>query len=67
MLATILPTVNQLAQMVDALQTSRESGLVEAEELMLRLYRNVPARVRPHDRMVGHTGYLIFARAVIRD
>ena len=67
MLATILPTVNQLDQMVDALQTSRESGLVEAEELMLRSYRNVPARVRPDERIVGHTGNLIFVRAVIRD
>ena len=32
--------------------------------MILRPYRTVPARVRPDDQIVGHTGYLIFARAV---
>jgi tRNA (adenine57-N1/adenine58-N1)-methyltransferase len=67
MLATILPSVHQLGKMIDALQTSRSYGLVEAEELLLRSYRTIPTRVRPDDQMVAHTGYLVFARAVIRE
>ena len=31
---------------------------------MLRHYKAVPTRLRPTDRMVAHTGYLIFARPV---
>ena len=37
----------------------------EVEELMLRQYKAVPSRLRPKDRMVAHTGYLIFARALV--
>ena len=29
---------------------------------MLRGYKTVPERLRPLDRMIGHTGYLLFAR-----
>jgi len=31
-------------------------------EMLLRKYKTVSERVRPMDRMVAHTGYLIFAR-----
>jgi len=31
---------------------------------LLRRYKPVPDRLRPHDRMIAHTGYLIFARAI---
>jgi tRNA (adenine57-N1/adenine58-N1)-methyltransferase len=29
---------------------------------MLRKYKTVAERVRPEDRMIGHTGFLIFGR-----
>jgi tRNA (adenine57-N1/adenine58-N1)-methyltransferase len=32
---------------------------------MLGFYKTVPARLRPVDRMVAHTGYLVFARALL--
>jgi tRNA (adenine57-N1/adenine58-N1)-methyltransferase len=32
---------------------------------MLRYYKPVPDRFRPTDRMVAHTGYLIFSRPVL--
>jgi tRNA (adenine57-N1/adenine58-N1)-methyltransferase len=35
---------------------------IEVCEILLRGYKPVPARLRPTDRMVGHTGYLVFAR-----
>jgi tRNA (adenine57-N1/adenine58-N1)-methyltransferase len=31
---------------------------------MLRFYKPVADRLRPTDRMVAHTGYLVFARAM---
>ena len=34
---------------------------VEVVELLLRKYKTVAERVRPADRMVAHTGYLVFA------
>jgi len=61
---SILPTANQVSRLIDALERA-DFGLVEVEELLLRPYKAVPARLRPMDRMVAHTGYLIFARALI--
>jgi tRNA (adenine57-N1/adenine58-N1)-methyltransferase len=60
----ILPTTNQVSHLIGALQEA-DFGLIEVEELLLRQYKAVPARLRPMDRMVAHTGYLIFARALI--
>ncbi len=65
MLGCLVPTINQLGRLIDELATHPEFGFVEAEELILRPYQTIPARVRPEDHIVGHTGYLIFARAVI--
>jgi tRNA A58 N-methylase Trm61 len=42
-----------------------EFEFVEVSELSLRYYKPVPERLRPTDRMVAHTGYLIFARPVL--
>ena len=61
-----LPTTNQVARLIGALP---ELGFVavEVEEILLRSYKAVPARLRPMDRMVAHTGYLIFARQIERE
>ena len=61
----IVPTINQVITLVDALY-SGAWFLVEVEELLLRQYKISPSRIRPEDKMVGHTGYLVFARAVYR-
>ncbi len=61
----IVPTMNQVIQLTDALY-SGPWFLIEIEELLLRAYKTIPARIRPDDQMVGHTGYLVFARAVAR-
>ncbi len=59
----LVPTTNQVAQVVDALY-KMGFVMVTVEELLLRAYKPVPERLRPEDRMVAHTGYLIFARWV---
>jgi tRNA (adenine57-N1/adenine58-N1)-methyltransferase len=56
----IVPTANQIS---DTLKTIGNGyGDIEVLEIMLRKYKTVAERVRPTDRMIAHTGYLIFAR-----
>lgn len=59
----ILPTTNQIERLLPALHPSG-FAFIEILELMLRFYKPIAARLRPTDRMVAHTGYLIFARKV---
>lgn len=59
-LGTILPTANQVSDMLRAMQTC--FGDIEVIEIFFRKYKPVVERLRPEDRMVGHTGYLIFGR-----
>ena len=57
----LLPTANQVSQLLEALA---EAPFADEEvlEIMLRRYKPVADRLRPEDRMVAHTGYLVFAR-----
>ena len=59
----ILPTTNQVIEMLGALGGSG-FGVIEVDELFVRPYKATAARLRPMDRMVAHTGYLVFARAL---
>ena len=61
---SLLPTTNQVSNLLRALAQAG-FGLIEVEEILLRRYKPVPDRLRPQDRMVAHTGYLIFARAIV--
>jgi tRNA (adenine57-N1/adenine58-N1)-methyltransferase len=57
----ILPTTNQVAELLHQF-VNAPFTMVEVEELILRPYKPVPARLRPDDRIIGHTGFLVFAR-----
>jgi tRNA (adenine57-N1/adenine58-N1)-methyltransferase len=57
----ILPTVNQISTLLTAMEAN-EFAFAEVCEILLRFYKTVPQRLRPLDRMVAHTGYLVFAR-----
>ena len=57
----LLPTVNQVSNLLESLDQGPFSD-VEVVELMLRHYKPVSDRLRPEDRMVAHTGFLLFAR-----
>jgi len=63
----ILPTANQVADLVHGLEEQGTFGHIEVEEVLVRPYKAVPSRLRPMDRMVAHTGYLVFARKVQRE
>lgn len=62
-LCCLIPTFNQVEKTLLALRQSR-FAFVEVCELLLRYYKPEPARIRPTDRMVAHTGFLIFARRI---
>ncbi len=63
-LGMILPTTNQVNKVLPELLVN-DFAFVEVCELMLRFYKPDWERLRPTDRMVAHTGYLIFARSVM--
>jgi tRNA (adenine57-N1/adenine58-N1)-methyltransferase len=65
-LGAIVPTTNQVSHLLNDLRLNGFAAL-EVEELMLRAYKALPARLRPMDRMVAHTGYLVFARKVLAE
>jgi tRNA (adenine57-N1/adenine58-N1)-methyltransferase catalytic subunit len=61
---TILPTVNQVSRMLIELRR-KEFAFIEVVEILMRYYKPEPDRLRPVDRMIAHTGFLIFARPVV--
>jgi tRNA (adenine57-N1/adenine58-N1)-methyltransferase len=63
-LGALVPTTNQVAVLVRALKQN-PFDLIDVCEILLRFYKPVPERIRPNDRMIAHTGYLIFARSLV--
>ncbi len=59
----IVPTANQVSVLIEALEAI-EFDCIEVCETLIRYYKPIPQRLRPKDRMVAHTGYLIFARRI---
>ncbi len=62
-LAVVCPTTNQVQMVLEELQ---KNGFVDVEvwESLFRQYKPVHERLRPFDRMVAHTAFMIFARKV---
>ena len=60
---TLLPTFNQVEKSLLSLRRER-FAFIEVCELLMRYYKPEPNRLRPTDRMVAHTGFLIFARRI---
>ncbi len=57
----LVPTTNQVSETLKELK-KLDFIDIEVEEILIRSYKPVPDRLRPEDRMVAHTGYLIFAK-----
>lgn len=64
-LGMILPTYNQVEIILRELKLAN-FAMVEVSEILQRFYKTDWARLRPVDRMIGHTGFLIFGRKVDR-
>ncbi|HEY4694189.1 MAG TPA: tRNA (adenine-N1)-methyltransferase [Bellilinea sp.] len=63
---SILPTANQVSTLILALRQNN-FAFIDILEILLRYYKAEPERFRPVDRMIAHTGFLLFARPVIID
>jgi len=63
-MGALLPTFNQIERFLRSLE---ENAFVDVEvlEILHRGLKCDPDRIRPEDRMIGHTGYLIFATPVM--
>jgi tRNA (adenine57-N1/adenine58-N1)-methyltransferase len=61
---SLVPTVNQLSELLQEMETAGGWADIEVTEILMRNYKPVAERLRPVDRMIAHTGYLLFARAV---
>ena len=62
---SILPTTNQVSRLIYVFHANG-FAFVDVCEIILRYYKPVAERLRPVDRMVAHTGYLVFARALLK-
>ncbi|MBI4790264.1 MAG: tRNA (adenine-N1)-methyltransferase [Chloroflexi bacterium] len=62
----LVPTTNQLSELLQEMETAGGWADIEVTEILMRKYKPVAERLRPEDRMIGHTGYLLFARAIER-
>src|SRR5215216_6191592 len=62
-LCCLIPTFNQVEKTLIALRQNR-FAFVEVCEVLLRYYKPEPSRLRPTDRLVAHTGFLVFARRI---
>jgi tRNA (adenine57-N1/adenine58-N1)-methyltransferase len=62
-LGCLVPTFNQIEKTLQALHQNG-FAFIEVCEILLRYFKPEPARIRPTDRMVAHTGFLIFARRI---
>lgn len=62
-LGCLLPTTNQVSILITALKQNNFDK-IEVSEILHRYYKTSATRLRPADKMVGHTGFLIFTRKV---
>jgi tRNA (adenine57-N1/adenine58-N1)-methyltransferase len=60
----LVPTTNQVSAALAGMKTMGFADL-EVIEIIIRLYKTVPARLRPEDRLTAHTGYLLFGRKAV--
>ncbi len=60
---SLIPTYNQVEKLLYSLRRNN-FAFIEMCEILLRFYKAEPARLRPTDRMVAHTGFLVFARRI---
>lgn len=61
----LVPTVNQVQLCLQALN-QHNFAFVEVMEVLVRYYKTDWQHLRPVDRMIAHTGFLLFGRAVDR-
>ncbi|MEM1535983.1 MAG: tRNA (adenine-N1)-methyltransferase [Candidatus Pacearchaeota archaeon] len=59
----LFPTVNQVCKLLNEIEPFFTD--IEVFEILIRYYKPNPERLRPKDRMIAHTGYLVFCKKKI--
>ena len=60
-LGILVPTFNQIVEVLKELKRNKFFD-ISIKEILVRDFKTIPDRIRPEDRMVAHTGFLIFSR-----
>ncbi|HQV95955.1 MAG TPA: tRNA (adenine-N1)-methyltransferase [Anaerolineales bacterium] len=60
---SLSPTFNQIEKTLHTLR-QHNFAFLEVCEILLRYFKPEPSRLRPTDRMVAHTGFLVFGRKI---
>jgi tRNA (adenine57-N1/adenine58-N1)-methyltransferase len=63
-LCAYIPTVPQVQTLVETLRGTRRWAEIEVTETLYRTWNVAGRSVRPDHQMVGHTGFLVVARAL---
>lgn len=61
---SLVPTTNQVSEMLAEFERMGNWTELEVSELLQRKYKLNAERLRPDDRMIAHTGFIVFARTV---
>ncbi|CAN5808050.1 tRNA (adenine-N1)-methyltransferase [soil metagenome] len=61
-----IPTVPQVQTLVETLRATGAFAEIEVKEFLFRDWNVSGRSVRPEHSMIGHTGFLVFARRVVR-
>jgi tRNA (adenine57-N1/adenine58-N1)-methyltransferase catalytic subunit len=62
---SLVPTTNQLCEILGEMESRGNWTDIEVIEIFMRRFKPNAERLRPEDRMIAHTGYLLFARAIV--
>ena len=62
-LCCLIPTFNQVEKTLYSLRREKYA-FIDVCEILLRYFQPEPTKLRPTDRMVAHTGFLVFARRI---
>lgn len=62
-----VPTIDQVVKLVNELLASDKWIMIETEEILERTYEVKRGAIRPRSRMIGHTGFIVSARKILRD
>ena len=61
---SLVPTTNQVSEMLGELERMSNWVEIQVTELLQRSYKTNADRLRPDDRMIAHTGFILTARPV---
>ena len=64
---SLVPTTNQLSEILQEMERLGNWADIEVVEILMRHYKPNADRLRPEDRMIAHTGYLLFARTIAKE